>query len=57
MIHERLMLLELVCLAKLVHKLVGELFFVVDDDVTRHTISVDDMLLNETDDNFLLNFP
>ena len=50
------MLLELVFLAELVHKSVGELFSVVSDNVTRHTISVDDMFLDETDDSFLLDF-
>ena len=56
MIHGRLVLLELVFLAELVHELAGELFFAVSDDLARHTVLVDDMLLDETDDNFLLNF-
>ena len=57
MIHGRLVLLELVFVAKLVHKSVGELFSVVSDNVTRHTISVDDMLLDETNNSFLFYFP
>ncbi|KAB2635771.1 hypothetical protein D8674_026305 [Pyrus ussuriensis x Pyrus communis] len=56
MIHERLVLLELVFLVELVHELVRELFSVVSDDVAGHTISMDDMLLDETDDSFLLDF-
>ena len=51
------MLLEFVFLAELVHKLVGELFSIVGDDVARYTISMDDMLFDETDDSFLLDFP
>ncbi|KAB2623661.1 hypothetical protein D8674_039667 [Pyrus ussuriensis x Pyrus communis] len=57
MIHGRLVLLELIFLVELVHESVGELFFIVGDDVARHTISVDDMLLDEIDNNFLLDFP
>ncbi|KAM1514562.1 hypothetical protein COP2_014038 [Malus domestica] len=56
MIHEGFVLLELVFLAELVHESVGELFSVVSDNVARHTISVDDMFLDETDDSFLLDF-
>ncbi|KAM2137856.1 hypothetical protein ACFX1Q_009982 [Malus domestica] len=56
MIHGGFVLLELVFLAELVHKSVGELFSVVSDNVARHTISVDDMFLDETGDNFLLDF-
>ena len=51
------MLLELVFLAELVHELVGELFSVVGDDVARHTISMYDILIDETDDSFFLNIP
>ncbi|KAB2611160.1 hypothetical protein D8674_019192 [Pyrus ussuriensis x Pyrus communis] len=57
MIHGRLVLLELVFIAKLVHKSVGELLSVVKDNVARHTISMDDMLLDEMNDNFLFDFP
>ena len=57
MIIGRLVLLELVFLAELVHESVGDPFFVVSDDVAMHTISVDDMLLDETDGSFLLDFP
>ena len=57
MVHRRLVLLELVFVAKLVHESVGELFSVVSDNVARHTISVDDMLLDEMDNSFLLDFP
>ncbi|XP_068304251.1 3-epi-6-deoxocathasterone 23-monooxygenase CYP90D1-like [Pyrus communis] len=57
MIHGRLVLLELIFLVELIHESVGELFFVVGDDVARHTISVDDMLLDEMDNSFLLDFP
>ncbi|KAM2627924.1 hypothetical protein TB2_001326 [Malus domestica] len=56
MIHEEFVLLELVFLAELVHESVGELFSIVNDNVARHTISVDDMFLDETDDSFLLDF-
>ena len=51
------MLFEFVFLVKFVHKSIGELFSIVGDDVARHTISVDDMFLDETDDGFLLDFP
>ena len=57
MIHGRLVLLELVFLTELIHESVGELLSVVSDDVARHPISVDDVLLDETDDSFLLYFP
>ncbi|KAM1028046.1 hypothetical protein ACFX2A_041737 [Malus domestica] len=57
MIHGRLVLFEFVFLVELVHESIGELFFVVDDDVARHIISVDDMLFDETDDSFILDFP
>ena len=57
MIHGGFVLFELVFLVELIHESVGELFFVVSDNVARHTISVDDMLLDETDDSFLLFFP
>ncbi|KAB2605721.1 hypothetical protein D8674_005438 [Pyrus ussuriensis x Pyrus communis] len=57
MTHGRLVLLELVFLAKHVHKSIGELFSIVDDDVARHTISMDDMFFDEIDDSFLLDFP
>ena len=57
MIHGRLLLLELVFLAELVHESVGELFFVVGVDVARHTISMNDMLFDDTDNSFLLDFP
>ncbi|KAM1993260.1 hypothetical protein ACFX16_009620 [Malus domestica] len=56
MIHGGFVLLELVFLAELVHKSIGELFSVVSDNVARHTISMDDMFLDETDDSFLLDF-
>ncbi|KAB2597520.1 hypothetical protein D8674_000440 [Pyrus ussuriensis x Pyrus communis] len=56
MIHRRLVLLELVFLAKLVHESIGELFSVIGDDVVRHTISMDDMLFDETGNSFLLDF-
>ncbi|KAM2252374.1 hypothetical protein ACFX1S_006894 [Malus domestica] len=54
MIHGRLVLLELVLLAEFVHESIGEMISVVNDDVVRHTISRDDMLLDEKDNNFLL---
>ena len=57
MIHGRLVLLELVFLAELVYESVGELFSVVSDDVVRHIVSIDNKLFDETDDNFLLDFP
>ena len=57
MIHGRLVLLELVFLTELVYKPVGELFSIVSDNVARHTISVDDMLFDETDNSFLFYFP
>ena len=57
MIHGRLVLLELVFVAKLVHESVGELLSVVSDNVARHPISVDDMLLDETNNSFLFYFP
>ncbi|KAM1492333.1 hypothetical protein ACFX10_024274 [Malus domestica] len=56
MIHEGFVLLELVFLAELIHESVRELFSVVSDNVARHTISVDDMFLDKTDDSFLLDF-
>ena len=56
MIHKRLMLLELVFLTKFVHESVGELFSIVRNDIARHTISVDDMLFDETDNSFFLDF-
>ena len=49
--------MEDLCCLKLVHESVGELFFVVGDDVARHTISMDDMLFDETYNSFLLDFP
>ena len=57
MIHGRLMLLELVFLTEFVHESVGELLSIVRNDVARHTISVDDMLFDKTDDSFFLDFP
>ncbi|KAB2617407.1 hypothetical protein D8674_013276 [Pyrus ussuriensis x Pyrus communis] len=57
MIHGRLVLLEFVFLTELVHESVGELFSIVDDDVARHTISMDDVLFDEMDDSFLFDFP
>ena len=57
MIHRRLVLLELVFIAELVHESVGELFSVVSDNVAGHTVSVDNMLLDETNDSFLFYFP
>ena len=57
MIHGRLVLLELVFLAELIHESVGGLFSAVNDDVARHTISMNDMLLDETDGSFLLYLP
>ena len=57
MIHGRLVLLELVFLTELVYKSVGELFSIVSDNVARHTISVDDMFFDETDNSFLFYFP
>ena len=56
MVHGRLVLFKLVFLAELVHESIGELFSIVSDDVARHTISVDDMFLDEMDDGFLLGF-
>ena len=49
MIHGRLALLELVFLVELIHESIEELFSIVGDGVARHTISVDDMLLDEVD--------
>ncbi|KAB2626826.1 hypothetical protein D8674_020444 [Pyrus ussuriensis x Pyrus communis] len=57
MIHGRLVLLELVFITKLVQESVGELFSVVSDNVARHTISVDDNLLDEMNNSFLFDFP
>ena len=57
MTHGRLVLLEFVFLANLVHELVDELYYVSSDDVVRHTISMDDMIFDEIDDNFILDFP
>ena len=51
------MLLELVFLAELVHESVGELFSIVSDNVVGHTVSVDNMLFDETNDSFLFDFP
>ena len=51
------MLFEFVFLIEFVHESVGELFSIVRNDVVRHTISVDDMLLDKTDDSFFLDFP
>ena len=48
---------EFVFLTEFVHESVGELLFIVSNDVARHTISVDDMLLDKTDDSFFLDFP
>ncbi|KAM2608963.1 hypothetical protein TB1_037235 [Malus domestica] len=56
MIHGRLMLLEFVFLTELINESVGELFFIVGDDVARHTISIDDMLFDEMNDSFLSDF-
>lgn len=57
MIHGRLMLLELVFLSELIHESVEELFSIVSDNVARHTVSMNGMLLDETDNSFLLDFP
>ena len=57
MIHGGFVLLELVFLTEFVYKSVGELFSIVSDNVARRTISVDDMLFDETDNSFLFYFP
>ena len=51
------MLLELVFLVELVHESVEELFSVVGDNVAGHTVSMDNMLFDETDDSLCFDLP
>jgi len=50
------MLTKLEFLTKASHQLVEEWLAIVDDDVWRHTISINDMFSNKIDNILLLDF-